>query len=348
MGESNFPQKIKTILINIYYGQYYHSEITELVKISRVIVTSHLSRHKKNTTYLCFKNGFSLADLAYDCIGDVFEKSSNGEFKNMNSFFTSLKQNINECSAVEVYLAYKSLLLRISEAQETRLFAQFDPNGFKISRNIKENVAASGLFDLVRSNKELVLKSVTANSKNTLPRISLELIVNDFIALAINNKTTIQLLVSLHKVIELQTNYRSEVLLNDAVELFKQVYGISDKFSPIADDDLENLNYKGKHDELEIEEINAKVLAKIKEKILINYYAKGKVTKEQANAMYESLCELVYDWTNLGGNTESFFEYYKAHIETNKKEYQVHIKDKFEYLVKEVKKELATLIYSSN
>ncbi|KAF0152899.1 MAG: hypothetical protein FD143_827 [Ignavibacteria bacterium] len=348
MGEPNFPQRIKAILINIYNGQHNHSEITDLVKISRVVVISHFSRNRKHTTYLCCKNGFSLADLAYDCIGEVFEKSYNGEFKNLKTFFASLNKCIHETLPAEVYVAYKSLLMRIAEAQEARLFAQFDPNGFKIIRNIKEKISEENLFVLVKKNNELVLKFSTIEQSNSLPYLSVDDITTDFISLAKNGKSTVQFLNSLYKVIETQINCRKEILLSDAVELFKRVYGISDKFNGASDDNFENLSYQPKLGELEIGEIRIKVLCRLKEKILLNYYAKGKITKEQANAMYSSLDDLINDWIELGTNSDSFYEYFNSRLEINKREYQIHIKDKMEYLVKEARKEFALLIYSKN
>jgi len=344
MGERTFPQRIKTILCNIYNGQHDHSEIADLVKISRIIVTSYLSYHRKNTNYLCIKNGLSLADLAYDCIGEVFEKTNKGEYKNLNSFFNSLNNTVFNSSPTEIYLAYKSLLLRIFEAQESRLFSLFDPNGFKISRNIKENIKTLDFFLFEKKNNELLLKAVPLAEVNSLPYLNIDDITTDFLSLAKNNKTTKQLLFTLHQIIGSQKIYRKEILLNDTVELFKRFYGISDKLNIEADYDFENIvNYKS--DDPEINEICLKVMGRIKEKILINYYAKGKVTKEQANALYEAINDLIYDWKLSGNCTESYYEYFKSHLDINKNEYQIHIKDKFEYLIKEVKKEFTLLVY---
>jgi len=71
----------------------------------------------------------------------------------------------------------------------------------------------------------------------------------------------------------------------------------------------------------------------VKEKILINYFLKGKFTKEEAEAAFLSLNDIINDWCPGINLKNSVFEYYSSHVNISKENYLKNYRTKLEYLV---------------
>jgi len=55
-------------------------ELTELVKLSRIIIRSYLNNIRQSVTYLCQQQGLTINDLAYECIAEVFARDGDKKF----------------------------------------------------------------------------------------------------------------------------------------------------------------------------------------------------------------------------------------------------------------------------
>ncbi len=347
-GGNFFINDLKIILGKIFHEKHDFHDIKELVKISQVIVVSYLKNVKPTSIGLCRMHGLTLPDLANDCIMEIFARDNSGIPRTMKNFYSSLRLTIDELPANEIYFAYKAMLLKIAYAHISYLYAQHDPSGFKIQRNIKETVLKTNLFQIKKTILGVMLVVTDGSQCLNLPYLNMDGLQNEFMHQTINLKHTGELLKVLYNCLNNQNEFRKEIKLSDAVYLFKSVYGIKEIHSiDDGDDEWNKMFTNSVYEDFEIEQVTNKVLDKMKAKIIIDYYSAGKLTKEQSEAIFLSIGDVVHDWIALGKNHIAFHEYLSKYIELSSEEYHRIIRDKLEYLIKETRKEFKLYLMSN-
>ncbi|MDI6766856.1 MAG: hypothetical protein QME52_08550 [Bacteroidota bacterium] len=216
-------KKLKDFLLLLLEGNISHSELTELVHLSRAIIQSYLGYIRNSITYLCLQQGLTITDLAYDCIAEAFAKDEKNKFHQLENFAQSLDNDLESTPEPEIFLAFKSFLTRLADAQLARLFAQADPGGAKIHRNIRDCLKQSALFKLEKDFRGLVLKPKddTGEHLEEFPHEALE---HELLNNLNHECSTPELLATLHRTLTEQTKYRRSVPLVDVVQLFRKTY----------------------------------------------------------------------------------------------------------------------------
>lgn len=337
-------KKLKSILLIIHESQPSEKTITELVHLSRTIISGYLICAKSSVMQLTRLHGISLSDISYDCVGELFKRNHKGNYQTLIKFFSSLRISIEVIPENELFFAFKSLLIQIADAHISRLYAKIDPAGAKIQRNIKDTVRKVDFFS-VRKNVNglyLIPKSQSENCKQ--PFIEVENIEHDFLSSADSTMTTKTLLRILFEIISAQESFRKGISLVDVVKLFKKIYSIETKYS--VDEEFIPVNTDCKFNEVEQTEITANVLQKVNAKIEL-YYSKGKITPNQKDALYKTVNDIVQDWLETGASNISLFEYVNRYLKIDVKTYRKGIRDKLEYLVKYAKKEFSRRLLSN-
>lgn len=344
MGEKPFYITIKRLLLKSQSGYLTQSEIKELVSTSRIIISSYLRHTKPRIIKLCENEGITLEDLSIDCIAELFEVDEYKNFIRLNNLANTIRLPLDKLPEVEVYLAFKGLLTRMADTQIARQYAIVDPNGYKIQRNIKEYIKSTQLLSLQKTiYGVLITVNNSVNQGDVLPYYNNDDLEKDFHSYAKNKVDIPSLMLALLKLLNDQSRYRKELLLSDCVPLFKKYFGISDFSSKtIYTEELVSKLYE--IDELEINEIKQKVLNLIHEKIVLEYYAKSKLTKVHAEALNLALCDIIEDWIVKGENGSSFFAYLKTYAEISEEVYYKILKAKVEYLVKVARNEFEYLL----
>lgn len=346
MWDKSFPSKIKNILLGIFEMKVTHAEIAELVKISRIVITSFLINSRSSTVRLCQLHGLTLTDLSYDCIAEIFEKDESGNFRILQNLFTSFHVPLKELPEIEVFFAYKKLLIKIAEVQIANMYSEYDHNGFMIQRNIKGTVQKTGLFLIEKDIYGFKMKLIQDDSLEKRPYLQIDKIEHEFLSQTHSKNTTPELLKILKNIIDNLTEFRKEIKLLDAVLLLKKVYRIDSELNDSNGFEVENLRSNSSLEKYEIDQIAVKVINNVKEKIFIKYFARNKLTREQAEALYLAINDIILDWVEVGKNHSTFFEYLKKHIKINDGEYHQIIRDKMEYLIKEARKEFTAFLLS--
>lgn len=333
--------KIQECLLAVSDDSINHSQLTELVKISRLMIQSYLINYRSKVLNLIARNGITITDLSYDCIADAFGRNNENKFHIIKKFVSSLDQNINEIQELNLFLAFKSFLIKVADAQISKLYCQSDPIGSKILRNVKDVVRSSDKFRIVKNLRGLIL--VASNSDELLckPEFPFEKILNEF-NIHGNGSDTNSLLNELWRILINQGEYRKSILLTDAVSLFKKYFSaeINDAYeinellllSPVHNDGFE---------EFESLHVKQKVENYIKEKILLDYFVKGKINKEDAESIYLTIRDIINDWYYGVEIKDSIYNYFTAHHKSEKEEYLKNYRTKVEYLVKLARDEFA-------
>lgn len=339
----NNNEKLKQLLIKAGYSVLTELEAAELVKISRIIISSHLRKNKYYYINTLQQEGLDVIDIALDAIGEAFNRDNDKRFIRLNVFINSLNTPLKEINPCELFTAYYRFLNKIADAHISRTYAQLDPNGFKIQRNIKETIAKMPQFNIRKSDLGFFYRLGNYNGSIS-KKPDYETIEKEFLFRSLNKKNTKELLGVIAEILSENGNDNYEIALNDLVKLFKKHFKSDDeiiRLNTIEDSSVFELT-----DEYEVKEFCGKVLIKIKQKAFVDYFLKNKVTQHQAIAMVESIKKVIDEWLKYGENIISYYEHYSNNYKISKQNYDIYIKSKLEYLIKEAKKELALYFYT--
>jgi hypothetical protein len=335
---------LKNSLEILSVGSTNHRELSQLVKISRIIACSYLHNIRSSILYLCEQQGITTNDLSYDCIAEVFSRDENNSFYRIGRFCKSLNDSIAKISEREIFYAWKSLLIKVIDSQLARLYSQSDPVGSKILRNIR-NVTRGGdhfILEKTISGNMLIPKNI--DPLFHLPPIPIDRFEKEYFNIAYDRKNIINEQIEIvYNILTCQTEYRRAILLLDVVRVFKQraiTEYIPDKYEVENPDDIKNLTT------LEIEEFESKVITLLKEKIFLKYFAKGKFNKEQAEGVFFAVRDIVNDWCFNGDCQEPFFNYLIRYLKIDESTYVNTYKAKLEYLIKLAREEFVSLLDS--
>ena len=319
-------------------GSISQSELTGFVQLARTLVTAYLTTFRTSAGILCENHGISLTDLAYDCTADLFGRDDKGDFLHLESFVAALERPLDQTPDHELVAAFRSLLSRFADMQLGHLYAQADPAGARIHRNIRECIKREGTFRLARDFRGWVISPATVPDLNHLPPCSLDWVNAEFHARVRRVQQIPQLLGALHQVLASLTEFRRSIPLADAVQLFKGLYqgGQKSEFEEQEAQSLEGLR------PFEINQLREQVGQILKETILVTYVAHGKVDRKQGEAMYLAFSDLLEDWCSGNGANFGIYEYLKRYLPIDEKVYKEGLRVKMEYLMKIAREEFAS------
>jgi hypothetical protein len=321
---------IKIYLQHLLDSTISERELTQLVQISRAIIQSYLIHIRTSLCYLCNFHGLTITDLAYDCIAEAFMKDGKNKFAQLSNFSDSLNNKIDGLPESEIFLAYKSFITRIADAQLARLYAQADPSGAKIHRNIRDSIDKSPYFQLDRDSRGLTLNLRDNDSLNTLASFPMEDLERELISRMDHSSSTKDLLKILYETLMDQNEFRRSITLVELVQVFKKVYKQDFEIDEFHNDEFSGTNFT----EFEIENIRSQVELVLKEKILITYFARGKLERKQAETIFNAFQDIMYDWCNTGELQTSMLEYLQEYLPVDAETYETQYRTKMEYLLK--------------
>lgn len=331
-------QNLKSLLLQLLSGKATDREILEIVHLSRFIVQSHLNAICTSVSTLCMQQGLTLTDIAFDAIGEAFARDEKGKFPILQNFVHSLDIPIEETLPENLFIAYKSFLLRVAGAQIARLFAENDPQGAKIHRNVREALKDSSMFSVQKDYRGVVLTPCGVDSNEHLPPFPVDELENVFTGRVKTHRTIPELLKVLHEVLSEQMMYRRSVPLIEVVQVFKRAF--AEDFEQQFDHDHQ-LIFDGLTS-FEKDRLRRQIETVLKEKILVTYLAKGKLARNEAEALFNALHDVVVDWCNGEESKESLFDYLKTHLSVDETHYEATLRAKVEYLVRIARDEFAS------
>jgi hypothetical protein len=319
--------KLKEHLQYVMIGSVSQKEMTSLVHCSRSIIQAHFGTHRHSIVQLSLQHGLTQVDLAYDCIAEAFARTSDGSYTQIKNFVESLRSPIDQLPAAEVFMAFRRYLACVADAQLARLYAQADPVGARIHRNIREQLKSSDTLKVERDFPGLVLRPAHEDSLDHLDPLPLSKIEDAL--LGTSNESIPRFLQCLSKLLLGQIEYRRSVPLFDIVGVLKRSLGGEYEYS-IAEHGSPELD--GLADG-EIETIRTQVEVTLKEKILLTYFARGKIDRRQAEAMASAFHDLLWDWC-FGDEHKGLYDYLRLYFPITEDEYENTMRTKMEYLLK--------------
>ena len=330
-------ENLRSLLLALLDGSISARRLGEVVQLSRAIVQSHLEHLRPSITLLSLRHGLTTTDLAYDCIGEAFARDNENNFTQVRNFVDSLWDSMDALPDHEIFFAFKSFITRIADVQLARLYAQADPSGAKIHRNLRECLKNSSLFALVKDFRGIVVQPAKEERLDHLEPFPVEELEREFLARSGRSHTTPELLKALYDVLTEQSSYRRSVPLFEIMQILKRVY--RDEYEPATIDDswhsLEGLR------SFEIEELRREVETALKEKILLTYFARGKLDRKQAEAVAAAFHDILWDWCFSEDPPASLCDYLQRHMPIDESTYEETLRTKMEYLLKVARDEFA-------
>jgi len=319
-------------------GSISHAELTGFVQFARTLATAYLTTFRTSASILCQNHGISLPDLAYDCIADLFGRDNKGSFVHLEAFAGALNRPLDQTPDHELAAAFRSLLSRFADMELGHLYAQADPGGAKIYRNIRESIKKGETLRLSRDFRGWVISPAAVPNLDHLPPCSIDWLRSEFHGRLEGVPRIPRLLGILHQVLVSFTEFRRSVPLADVVQLFKGLYQGGQK-PEFEEQDAHSLEWM---EPFEIDQLRAQVGEVLKEKILVSYVAHGKVDRKQGEAMYRALSDVLGDWCSGDGADFSIYVYLTRYLSIDERTYRDGMRVKMEYLMKIAREEFAS------
>ncbi|MBS4028756.1 MAG: hypothetical protein KGZ58_08965 [Ignavibacteriales bacterium] len=318
-------------------------ELSRLVHTSRLIIQKYLLHFRSSLSALSENIGLSASDIAYDCLGEIFARDKDNTFHRIEEFISHLEKGFDDTSETEIFFAYEGLLSAVADAHLARLYAQADPTGAKILRNIRDTVKKTFFFSLHKDFRGSVLIPNNIESLDHLPEFPLEQLSARFILKTNRDNTTGQLLEILFRILTEQQTFRRSVPLNDIVQLFKKIYPAQSgaEISENEDGEFSLHVVDGAFTQFELDQMRLHVEETVKEKIFLTYYTKGKVDKKQAESLFYAMQDVITDWMYSQDGQETLRPYIQKYLRLDDAAYENNFRLKMEYLRKIAREEFA-------
>jgi hypothetical protein len=325
----------------MYRGDISEKELTACVHISRVIIQKYLHHFRNSVTILCANIGLSPTDIAYDCLGEVFSRDEKHGFRRIEEFVLHLEKELAMTSETELFFAYEGLLRKVTDAHLARLYAQADPAGSKIHRNIRDSVNKTGHFSLQKDFRGTVLFPTTCDMFDHLEEFPLDTLATTIIQQANSRMTTEEQLSLLYHILVSQSRYRRSIPLSDVVQILKKIYFKESAAALNEDGEMDIAVQSSGLAEFEIEHIRRQVENMLKEKIFFTYFVHKKIDKKEAESLFFALQDVIADWMFSHDGQGNLRDYLQRHLPLNDETYKSVFELKLKYLIKIAKEEFA-------
>jgi hypothetical protein len=327
---------LSSVLGKVQRGAIEVSELAKLIHHSAMIIQAYLRHMRSSAVQLCDRQGLTIADLSQDCIADAFARDADGIYFRFIRFVDSLQQPLDRIDPQQLFLAYRAFLSRVADAQLARLFAQTDPIGAKIHRNVKLALRGSEVFRVRDDFRGTVLEPLTLPLNDRLEGLSRESLASR-VAERANGRTDIpELLQVLHGVLAEEEECSRAVTLFDVVQVFRAFYidGRGDEDGVSAWQEEAGVSLE----QSEFNQIRVEVERALREKIVVGYLAKGKMDRDLADAVAGAFHDLLDDWLELN-DQRPLYDYLARRHAVSRAEYESGVRPKMEYLLKLAREE---------
>jgi hypothetical protein len=327
-GTMTSTLNLRYLLTQAATGAITARELSELVHCTRALAESYLNAHRRSILSICAFHGITERDLATDCIGEVFTTDDANRFTQIQKFQRTLEERGTTQTDFEVFLAYKALVIKIVSAQLARSYAQIDPAGAKILRNIKDAIKHTTTLQLRESMGGYLISVSQRDALDHLEAFPLSLLEHQLASTGSTHKEIPELLKTLSTILHRQHQYRRSIPLIDLVQIMKSLYGQPPPSEETTGVDLRSLENE------ELHPLRQRVMQAVNEKILSTYFLKQKITREEAEKLSRVLHSIIVDWFEAGISENSLFEQTRAHLGITAAEYHAVWRKRVEYLVR--------------
>ncbi|MDI6803913.1 MAG: hypothetical protein QME58_08705 [Bacteroidota bacterium] len=323
--------QLHKILLMILSQTYSLTDVRDFVAICYDLALPMIRKKINNSKMNPLTVGMNASDLVYDCLGDLFNRDTSGNFKQLQRYFHNKFENLNIVTEEQIIIALRQLLFKKIEQNIIRIYSEIDPIYGKILRNVKLGIENSTSLKMVERFGEnyITLKNVHLNEN--LQAINCEWLKQELArAVSIHDKIP-TMLKKLYEIINSQIEYNKIVSLDNVVRLFKEIYHVGWKLER-AEEEI----YECTTDIDDIIKIAEDVCQKIKSELYSTYVESGKKCENVFNCYIYALRDvLIAEYGNGETIQGTYYDFLNSKLtEITKDSYISEHRTVFEYIAK--------------
>ena len=279
----------------------------------------------------------SLEDMAWDCIASLFARDSHEQFHLLRRYFGRyFARSNNPLTDEEIFISLQRIVINRTKQELVRIFAERDPIGAKILRNIKLALKNSKHFYVFSDFRgEFVTLRITShNLREGLPQIPKGLIEN---RLSPNSCTQSvpALIEEIFSIVSELDGYRNYLSIGDLLEIVRNTLSGWRELTPLSGQ--EPLDFILSQ---EMECKKEEVLQNMRSWLKQSYTEKNKMDETALNHYCNALSEMLDHFVD-GWAEKSYYEYLSSYMPNlSKEEYMKFERPRFEYIAKTAKNKL--------
>ncbi len=352
-GEPVTEDQLKSILVSVQSKTIARRDVAALINFCRHLAGTLLLHQRTSILLLCEHEGVSVFDLEVDIIADIFAKNGDGRFFELEKFISSFP-SLRETDAGHLYLAFKKIVLKKASSRLYKTYAEADPVGAKIRRNLSEGAKRSPALELIDGfrGKVLQLKSDNTNPHQSKagvrsrgdfrPELPPDVLERELLSRMNHSFNIPDILAALSSVFCDRRSqggvqqYRRSVLLTDLVQIVRKFYAGTDGEPPIEPEP--GFSADG------FAAVEKDVLLFINKIIFQKYFPKKISNREDAEKLFFAVKEIIAGFRQTDGSRCSVEQSVRKSFSLTHEEYQQQWRTQAEYLVKLAKEQFALLL----
>ena len=341
---------------DICAGTYCQAQLVEFINLTQKISLGYLKYQEiigKRISGEREDTDVELADLAVDCIAELFSGDGSGKFPQLIKYYEPKYEEFGDISDADVLILTRRLVVRKTKQELSRIFRERDPEGAKIVRNIKVAIRTSEKLEMFADlGKEYVFyknglelqpdevidtRGIAEYLRRTNPQIKEDVLNTRFIDIYSPSDSVSSSIRKLLRTVHEFDDYQNFLPIETIVKLIRRV-----KFNAVKDKLSADELVPTPLDELETKEIEGYidvVMEKVESKINSQYLRSNKLDSQRADIYAKALRDVLNDLIQKKDNS-SYFRNLRHYIpQLTQKEYRQNERSVFEYLAKVAKKE---------
>ena len=329
---SKLSKNLKENILAVLAGSNTNSQLNQLVAVSHTLAHSFLAS-KATAGTLVSVYGLNISDLAYDCIAEIFQKDSDGNYVQLFSYFNGL--SLTTAREEEILAHLRRLVFSKVNQGVYRLYSEADSSLAKILRNIKIAIGSLKNFTEIERFGEPCISPSLCDTLEDYPAIDREMLERQFVKHTTGREHIPELLAKLALFLREQNEQCRIVPFVMVGILFRTIYTCRQDFPEqmvMADAELVDSDTSA---------TIKTVCNAIRKKNESKYVAGGKVTPEMFEKYFlvleEELCE---KFMGKDGHDFSLYDSLKKLTpDLTSEDYKKKHRNRIEYLLKQVNKE---------
>ncbi len=306
-------------------------EISQLVSLAHAMAIM-LLRHKRQADFIVQAGGMRDADLAMDCIADLFRRDERGHYVALKAYFGSL--SIADADDEELAVHLRRLVSSAVNQGIFRILGDLDPGLSRIIRNIKAGVISLKTFDEMEVRGEGCIAPILADPLLHLPFMERDELVARLVRSLNGRQRTPDLLAALSHTLRGESEFTRAIPIVRAALAFREVLALKETTTP----DVAHIAEPSCEQEFRIavEQASIDVYNQVSKKYLTT---KG-VTPDLLESYFRAARFFLISRLNGDGEEPTLFESLRATgSEIPQEEYRRKHRQRLEYLTRLVQKE---------
>jgi len=220
---SRLPAHLRETLSALLAGTHSRRQLNDLVALCHALAAAFLES-KRAGWALVQNHGYTFSDLSFDCIGDLFQQESEGEFVQLRAYFGGL--SLDSASEQEVLVHLRRLVFSKVNHRVFRIYHELDPSLARVLRNVKLAVQTIQGFTEVERYGEIYLRPACTDALEHLPAFPPERLLDELSRDGGASKRIPDLLARVAFCLRSQDQCSRLITLIDLATIIRKVYAV--------------------------------------------------------------------------------------------------------------------------